>query len=180
MNEVYLIGGGTLARFIMDVMERHGGWKTSGIFDDMLEVGIKRHGAPVLGPIEAIAEKQYKTVMIAVGNPKFRRAMMERFPDKSYQPLVDPTAIISRGVIINKGTIIGPNCTILAESEIGKGACLLAQVNVNQNVRVGDYSLIGAGAIIGNDAVIGEGSHIGLGARIKLGQITDPWSDFNG
>ncbi len=172
---VYIVGGGTLSRFVIDILEsmKIG---VGGVYDDKYPGEKKVLGYAVLGKIEDVP-LDHKELVVAIGEPEERKRLMEMFKASghSFPLILHKTSFISRHAKIEEGAIIGPACNILAESKIGKGVCLLANVNINQNTRVGDYSLLGAGVNVGNNAVLHEGCHVGMSCVIPPDGIVNAW-----
>jgi acetyltransferase EpsM len=78
---------------------------------------------------------------------------------------------------IGKGVIIGPFTSVLNGSRIGQGCCILSHSNINQDVIMEDFCLVGAGTLIGNGVHIGEGCHLGLGSKIHLNRKLEAWTN---
>lgn len=179
--EVYIVGAGTLARFIIDIVESGNQFKISGFFDDGYPDIKNICGYEILGKFSDIDRHSVKNLTLGIGDPKFRKHFFEEKSAQGYRfpKLIHQSVILSKHCLIEDGVIIGPNSSVLNGSIIKKGSCILSHVNINQDIIIDPYCLIGAGVVIGNNAKIGEGAHLGLSTHIKLNQIIEPWTDYN-
>jgi len=173
--QVYIIGGGTLSRFVIDILESVE-IEIGGLYDDRYPDLKNVLGYSVLGKIEDVF-LDHKKLVIGIGEPEKRKSLFEKFSSRGhcFPVILHKTSFVSNHAKIEEGSIIGPACNILAESKVGKGACLLANVNINQNTLVGDYSLLGAGVNVGNNAVLNEGCHVGMSCVIPPDATVNAW-----
>ena len=74
---------------------------------------------------------------------------------------------------------MGPFTSILNNSRIGDGCCILSHVNINQSVVLEDFCLVGAGVLIGNGVSVGKGCHLSLGSKIPLNGRVKAWSYYD-
>ena len=169
MKEITLTGGGTLARFIIDIISRNNDYKIIGYFDDVS--GVLGKHIKYLGAINEAHHSPHKNTVIAIGNPIFRQKTYMSLKKRgfSFPNVIDKTALISNLATIQDSLILGPFSTVLADSKLGKGCCLMSYVNINQNTEIGDFCLIGAGTTFGNNVFLGEASHIGMSKTLPLG-----------
>jgi UDP-3-O-[3-hydroxymyristoyl] glucosamine N-acyltransferase len=74
--------------------------------------------------------------------------------------VIDPTAHLEDGVIVDPLAVIGPNVAIGAGTIIGAGAVIAADVRIGRDCNVGARSAIQC-ALIGNNVLIHPGCSIG-------------------
>lgn len=178
--KIYILGASTQGQFVMDIINSCPGLELGGFYDDRFP-GIRTvNGVDILGKIEDADFSLSKYLALGIGDPKIRKNIFE---EKKKEGFKFPSIIHSRTVIsstakIGEGVTVGPFSTVLYESIIYQGVCILSHVNINQNVSIGAFSLIGVGAIFGNRSRIGEGCHIGMGKIINPGMSIPPWTDF--
>lgn len=177
MKKIYIIGAGTLGCFIADIIESLEIFQVGGFFDDNYPKKDKALNYPIIGKINDI-KPQKINLAIGVGDPKFRKLIIEKeiLKGNFFPSIVHSSTVLSKYSKIEEGVILGPNSSVLNGSVIKRGACLLSHVNVNQDVEIGPFSLVGAGVVIGNNVVLGDGVHLGLGVKIKLNQKVPSWS----
>ena len=179
MEKVIIVGGGTLGRFVLEIVERINEMECVGFLDDSFDNVKRILGYPILGKVNQVDEFRDYHLTLGIGSPDYRQKTFGIWEQKGLKvaTIIDPTALISKRSIVNEGAIIGPFTTVLVDSEVGKGVCILSYVNINQNVQIGSYSLIGAASILGNDVEIGIGCHIGLGSKLMKGESLNDWEE---
>lgn len=175
---VFVLGGGTLGRFIADVAADRADIIVAGFFDDRFPSVDAIDGIPVVGRFADAQADRHHHLIIGVGEPKTRQQLFEQYQRAgfAFPSVVHPSAAISRHARIGDGVIIGPHCTVLSGSQIGTGGCLLSHVNINHDTIAHPWCLIGAGATIGNGVVLEEGCHIAMGAVITPAAVVAAWS----
>jgi acetyltransferase-like isoleucine patch superfamily enzyme len=181
VKKIHIIGSGTLAKLIVEIIESTDYFEVGGFFSDDFPHSVSVLGYPVIGKFSDISNFNSLSLAIGVGEPKFRKAIFERELKKghTFPPMVHSSVVLSRFSTIEQGVIIGPNSSVLNGSLVKHGSCVLSHVNINQDVIIDPYCLIAAGVVIGNNARIGEGAHVGLGIIIKKNQILKPWTYYS-
>ena len=179
MEKVYIIGAGTLGKFIVEIIESDAKFKVGGFYDDNFPEINSVFEYPVIGKTNEI-NSNHKLLAIAVGEPKYRKIIFEKGKTENhiFPALVHASVLYSKRCKIDEGVIIGPNSSVLTGSHVKTAACILSHVNINQDVIIEPFCLIAAGVIIGNNSILGEGCHIGMGSYIKLNQTVEPWYNF--
>lgn len=141
-------------------------------------------GLPILGDDEWALSQKGLSLIIANGNPKVRKSLIELYKDSYHQffSFIHPSNVIMDTVTYRGGTIVMPlcvimpkvkigkfchinmGCTIGHETEIGEGCIINHNAGISGKVKIGNNCLIGAGATIlenlsiGNDAIVGAGA----------------------
>jgi sugar O-acyltransferase (sialic acid O-acetyltransferase NeuD family) len=143
-------------------------------------------GVPVRGAVATLQPSEDLSVVVAIGNPFVKRAVLQRLPPGlRFATLVHPKAVLQDvasillepGVIVGAGSIlttaitvqrhslINLNCTIGHDVFIGEGCSLMPGAHVGGCVQLGHDVLVGSGANILN------GLHVGANARIGAGAV---------
>lgn len=175
MRRLLLIGGGGHCSSILDSVLSIGEYDDIGIVD---EVDSNIFGISVIGKdsdIPQLVKKGWNEAFITVGsigNAATRKKLYEMI--KSYNisvaTIIDPSAVIARGVGIKEGTYVGKNVVINSNSDIGICSIINTGAIIEHGCVVGDFSHISPGAILCGDVCIGKNSHIGAGVAIRQGQ----------
>lgn len=187
-NKLLLIGGGGHCHSVLDSVIASNEYDEIGIVDKSGSGSCL--GVSVMGTDDDIPElvkDGWNCAIVTVGsigNTKVRRRLFEMVRKLGLRmpSVVDPTAIIAKGVkinngcfvgkravinmgvsisdssIINTGSIIEHDCEIGAFVHISPGAVLCGQVKVGQDAHVGAGSVVRQGLVIGHSALIGAGS----------------------
>jgi len=179
--KVYIIGAGTLGRLILEIIESHENDEVGGFYDDGYPELKQVLGYEVIGKIADTNILVGENLAIGIGEPKYRKQIFEEKSNQGFifPPLIHSSAVISKYGTIEDGVIIGANSSVLNGSRVKKGSCILSHVNINQDVLIESFCLIGAGVTIGNNARLGEGCHIGMANHVMLKQIIEPWTYYN-
>jgi len=180
MKKINIIGSGTLAKLIVDILDSSEEYQVGGFYSDDFPSLKEVLGYPVLGKIDEISTDKSQYLAIGIGEPKYRKMFYEKYSSLGINlpSIIHKSVFISRFCIVEPGVLIGPNSSVLNGSRICKASCLLSHVNINQDVVLNPYCLIAAGVVVGNNAVLGEGCHIGLGSYVKLKQTIPPWTNY--
>lgn len=175
--KVILIGSGTLSKLVIDIFSFQNEFEIEGIFDDTYEKGTEVNGYSILGKIEDSFHYPIKNVVICIGNQKVKKGLYEKFSQHnfSFPNVIAHNAVISKNAKIENGCIIGFFTTILYDTYINKGTCVLNNVSINHNTKIKEFALIGVGVLIGNDVVLEEGVHISMGQIILPSKKIDSW-----
>lgn len=126
-------------------------------------------------PLETFTDQEFLDlkkdnyeVMIAVGDPKVRKQIIDKLSDRvKFFSYIHPTAIIGRDVEIGPGSYVGPLCVLTTNIKIGSHALLLRSNHVGHDTVVGDYLSLMGGAIISGNCTIGDRFFMGNNASVK-------------
>lgn len=111
-------------------------------------------GAKVVGTTNDLAELEtwYDNIVVAIGNPKVRLALIERIKaENSYQivSLVSPRAYISPTAQVKQGCIVEPMAVVQSRCVIGEGC------------------IISSGAVVNHASICGDGVHVDCNATVE-------------
>ena len=177
---IHILGAGVLTRLIIEVIESNPHMNVAGIYDDGYPNVENVFDYKILGKIDQINPQTPLNLAIGVGDPNFRKKIFleKQFKTCHFPTLIHRTALISKYSQIGKGVIIGPFTSVLNNSCIGDGCCILSHVNINQDVTIEKFCLIGSGSLIGNSVCMGEGCHLTLGSKVMLNESLVAWSVY--
>ena len=99
--------------------------------------------------------KQFQEAFVGIGNNKFRGELLARLEQEGFTipVLIHPTAYVSKGAVIGKGTVVEPMAIVNANSKIGIGC------------------IVSVGSIVDHDTVLEDCVHVNAGAICKAGSI---------
>jgi len=171
-KRVFIVGAGTLGKLIVEIIESTTEFEVGGFYDNNFPELQSVLAYPVLGILGDLTNSGKLSLAIGIGDPKFRKLIFEALSAEGHHfpVLSHSSSVLSKYSLIEDGVLIGPNSSILTGSRVQKGTCILSHVNINQDVQIEPFCLIGAGVIIGNNAKLGETCHIGLGQRVYLNE----------
>ena len=177
MKKIVLIGGGGLARILLDLIRSFTEYEIVGILDSQLKVGQVIEGVSVLGSDDLLSKlyaDNVKNACVAVGSIKAdnRRKMLyekARHIGFAMPTLIHSQAIISKNSRISEGVQILAGSIIQTGSSIGENVLIYSGTIVEHDCQLERNSHICPGAILSGGCIIGENSYIGAGATVIQG-----------
>lgn len=165
-----LAGGAIPDQLIRDVRALSEAQKSDVSFIDnkkyLPQLASTQAGACLVRPMLAARVPDVTAKLITTAPYHGFALVLKLFYPASFQPmvarpgpLVDPTAQIEEGVVIEVGAIIGP------EAQIGKGARIAAGAVIGARVTIGRDTYIGALATVAH-ALVGDRVIVHSGVRI--------------
>lgn len=172
--DILIIGGGSRAKVLMDLLEREGRHRVVGhLLDPAVPIEAPLD-LPALGRLEdlpAIADRlNVSQGIIAINDVGQRMAAVQRIhalmPAFTYVSAVDPAAIVSNGVQLGAGSVVLAGARIEPDVTIGEHAFIGARAVIGADSSLGSFSSVSAGATIGEACHVGSGSAIGMNAAL--------------
>lgn len=171
-RKLLLIGGGGHCRSVLDSAI------SSGIFDEIGIVDFTEGsilGIPVVGndnDIPALMKAGWNCAAIAVGSvgdTQLRRQLYEKLHGFGLKTvsIIDPTAMIARGVFIQDGCFVGKKAVINTQSVIGECAIINTGAIIEHDCKIGAFSHISSGAVLCGQVTVGDDTHIGAGSTVR-------------
>lgn len=173
-KKLAVIGAGGHARAIASLVKRIN-LSVDHFLDDNKELhGTLHEGILIKGSIDSYSDKF--TSFIGIGDNETRKKIADRCKGLTYKTLIHPSAIISEGVEIGKGTVIMAGAIIQPGSKIGDHVIVNSGVVVEHDCTLGDFSHIAANATLAGSCTLGEGAFIGINACVIEGKNVGAWS----
>jgi len=113
--------------------------------------------------------------IIAIGNNKIRKKVVDSFKGSISDAIIHNSAIISPNAIVEKGTVVMPNACVNSSTEIGKHCIINTASTIDHDCELGDYVHISPNVAIAGNVTIKEGTHIGIGAVVIPGIKIGKW-----
>jgi acetyltransferase EpsM len=176
---LFLFGAGGHARSVYEVVARQESYEIVTVLDDAPERVPEFRGLEVLAgrrTLPELAETGPRNGFIAIGDNGVRRTLTHLVEEAglSLVALVDPGAIVARGVEIGAGTVVMPGVVINVGATVGRNVILNTACTIDHDCRIGDYAHISPGVHISGECEVGSGVHIGIGAsvlqRVQIGE----------
>ncbi|HEL2295526.1 TPA: acetyltransferase [Streptococcus suis] len=181
MKKLAIIGASGHGKVVADIAEKNG-YKEIVFLDDHSTGECA--GYPIVGTSQCVEELTDFEFIIAIGNNKIRASKQCLLPQDRIATLIHPSAVISRRVVVNAGTVIMAGAVVNSDVTIGRGSiintassvdhdCIIGDfvhvsvgAHVAGTVSVSDYAWIGAGAVVSNNIQIGNDVFIGTGSVV--------------
>lgn len=184
-----LVGAGGLAREVLATVRAGGsavdadsGWAVAGFLDDdPARHGRLIDGLPVLGGVDAIADRPDAYVVICTASTRdqgSRKRITERLglPPERYATIVHPAASVARGTEIGAGSVLMANVVVTAPQEIGSHAVVMPHVTITHDDEIADFVTFASRVALSGSVTVGEGAYLGSGALIREGLKIGAWA----
>lgn len=176
MEEILIIGAGGFGREVLwtinDCNQIKKKYSVIGFIDDDKLLHDKTiDEIPVLGGLEWF-DNNYKksfSCIIAVGNSIQRKKIVKQLEKNNltYTNIIHPTAICSKLVTIEEGTVIQAGSILTVNIKIGKHVHVNIDSTIGHDSNIGDYVTINPGVHINGKTRIGNLVNIGSGVVMK-------------
>ncbi len=165
---ITLYGASGHAKVIIDIIKSNNE-SINHIMDDNENID-QLIGYPVLKPCETMCEN----VIIAIGDNKIRKRIVEKLSATYSKAIIHSSAVIGSDTVIGDGTVIMARVVINTDAKIGTHCIINTASIIEHDAVIGDFVHISPGAIITGNVIVGNGSQIGAGAivlpNIKIGK----------
>ncbi len=150
-KKLLIVGAGIYAVVASEIAADMGLFDKIDFVDDMKKETPT--GSKVIGTTDdlTVLATNYDSIVVAIGNPKVRLAMLERIKaETSYQivSLVSPRAYISPSAQVKQGCIVEPMAVVQSGCVIGEGC------------------IISAGAVVNHASICFDGVHVDCNATV--------------
>lgn len=171
--DVVLLGAGSQARLLLELMEAADIGPIAGIIDDDPALqGTKIEGIEVIGTMDKLhmlsRVHRIHRAVIAVGNNELRRKLAEvaRAAGLRLPVVKHPSAVVARTAIIGEGTVIMAGSVVGSHTRIGELSIINTKASIDHDCMIGDGVHIASGATITGNVTIGNGVLVGAGVTI--------------
>lgn len=170
---VVVFGARSLARVLLELMDRAGICPIAGLVDDDPQLhGTKVDGIPVLGSVERVAplirvHRIHRAVIAVMDNPSRRRlAEYARSLGLRLPVLIHPAAVVSPTAHLSDGTVVMAGAIIGAHAHVGELGIINTRAVVDHDCMLGDHVHVGQGATLAGNVTVGNEVLIGAGATL--------------
>jgi sugar O-acyltransferase (sialic acid O-acetyltransferase NeuD family) len=173
-KHILLIGGGGHCKACIDVIERTGSFRITGIVDHSDRLGQRVLGYPIIGSDNDLSDliRTYESFLIAIGQIKSaepRIRLFETLKSLGAEPavIVSPTAYVSPHARLGEGTIVMHQAFVGPDAVVGRNCIVNNKAHLEHDANVGDHCHIATNAIVNGGVVVGSRTFIGSNAVIK-------------
>ena len=166
-HSVVIIGASGQGKVVADIIQRRGD-QVVGFLDDNQELPDQFMGFPVLGTVDQYQNYLDKEFVVAIGNAKIRKSIVQKIGNQKWYTAIHPTAVISQmNTVVEEGTVVMANVVINAGARIGKHCIINTGAIVEHDNCLQDYVHISVGAKLAGTVSVGTGTWIGVGACVS-------------
>lgn len=178
MRPVVIVGYGGFGREVY-WLAKDCGREVKGFLDDTVSAGV--HGRyHVLGSTKDAAQHSEADLVVAVGNPRIRKAVvtkLERIADPKFATLVHPSVLMDfPSVTIGEGSLICAGCVGTVDFTIGKHVIVNLKCTLAHDDVIGDFVTIAPLVAISGGVILRNGVEVGTGASIRQGVVMEEGS----
>lgn len=180
MKELYIIGTGSQARYVIENLKDSREYHVKGLIDienkknkGQIVNGIMTVG--FIGEVEKIIAKD-SFLIVAYGDNSKKEKIVKDLLEKEYKfgKAISKESYISKGVEIGEGSIINPNVTIMPNARIGNHVIIHSGAVIEHDNVMGDFVNIAPGVHTAGNVRVGKRSYLYTGVnvvpKIKIGE----------
>jgi acetyltransferase EpsM len=160
-QRIVIVGAGSQGAIVADILER-AGTPAIGFVDDT-------PGKNVLGTIDDLRTVAHDAIIVAIGDNRLRRGLVERLANERLATAIHPFTSIAPSARIGDGSMISAGAIVSPNAVIGRGVILNTKASVDHDSVVGDFAHISLGSTIGANVRIGDETLIAPGATVVSG-----------
>lgn len=171
MRPIIIVGYGGFGREVY-WLARDCGREVRGFLDDEVTPGdYDRYR--VLGSIWHAGQHQDADFVVAIGNPRVRKAVVTRISSGRgvrFATLIHPSVLMDfSSVTIGQGSVICAGCVGTVDFKIGDHVIVNLKCTLAHDDVIGDFVTIAPLAAISGDVTLQNGVEVGTGASIRQG-----------
>ena len=160
-KKIYIAGSGGLAKEVNSLfLANSREFVFAGYLDEV------RENCDSSKNIFPIGSFKPNAVVVAIGDPKLKARLRDRFGDAYFPALIHERAIVTDAQI-GRGSIIFPNVTLTANNVIGSFCTIYQNCSVSHDTVIGGYCNITPGVDIAGRCKIGSHVYLGIGSSIS-------------
>jgi sugar O-acyltransferase (sialic acid O-acetyltransferase NeuD family) len=160
-QRIVIVGAGSQGMIVADILEC-AGTPAIGFVDDT-------PGKNVLGTIDDLRTIDHDAIIVAIGDNRVRRAIVERLSGERLATAIHPFTSIAKSARIGEGSMISAGAIVTPRAVIGRSVILNTKTSVDHDTIIGDFAHVSAGGTVGALARIGEETLIAVGATVATG-----------
>ena len=168
-----LIGFGGHAKVLLDIARLNGLSINSLYDDDIQKKNLFYNSIEIKVPVDYAINDN---TIIAVGNNHIRKNICVKASNAKWSSIIHPSAIISKDVFIDEGTVIMAGVVIQPGSTIGRHCIINTGACIDHDCIIEDFVHVAPKAALAGGVMIGEGSLIGIGSSIVPNVKVGKWS----
>lgn len=167
VKEVIVLGAGGHAKVVISTLLELN-FQIKGVLDDdPNKWNQKVLNIPVLGPIELLKSGNFEQGIIAIGDNKTRKEIVEKYNGFCrWISIIHPFSYVHPSVEIGDGSVIFAGAVIQPEVIIGKYVIINTSASVDHDCKIEDFVHIAPGVHLAGGVLVGEGSLLGVGSSI--------------
>lgn len=169
-----IAGSGGLGLELFDYLHGEaadGGPKVAGFIDDRPGAVPDGIALPYLGPIKQFRPAPHQAVLVAIGSPAARQAVLAWMLEHgiAVPSYIHGTALVSPCSTLGVGALVLPYTVISRNAIVEDGVVANVFCGIGHGSRVGACSVLSPYAVLNGDTAIGPGCFLGTRATLYPG-----------
>lgn len=172
-KEILIIGSGSQARYVIDILKSHKNLTIAGLVDIESDsrVGKNINGFSILSTYRKFTTKYSPRryhVIVAYGLNSTKKKIALELAKKGFKfvSAISSLASVSPSAQIGEGCIINPFAVVMPNAEIGDHVILHSHCVVEHDNKIESYSNLAPGVTLAGRVHVGEGATIYTGATV--------------
>jgi len=166
-KELVVLGAGGHSKVVISTLLELG-FKIKGILDDdQNKWGNEVFGIPIIGPLELIRSGNFTQAIVAIGDNRIRKEIVERFEGFcEWVTVVHPFSFVHSSVVIGEGTVVFAGVVIQPDVKIGRHSIINTGVTIDHDCKIGDFVHLAPGVNLAGGVNIEEGAFLGVNSSV--------------
>lgn len=132
-------------------------------------------GYQISGNFSKLSLTSIRELIFAIGNNRIRHRLATKLKVK-FGIVVHPSAVISKGIQIGRGSVIMAGVVVNADAKIGMHTILNTSCSVDHDCVIEDFVHLSPKVALAGSVFVGEGTHVGIGAVVIQGIKIGKWA----
>lgn len=173
---VTILGAGGHAKVVVSTLIS-ANIKINKILDDNPDKwGSHIFGIEVTGPLSEPGQSSVERAIVAIGDNKTRKRIVEIFQYSQWVSVIHPDAYVHPSVRLGKGTIVFAKAAIQPDTVIGDHCIINTGSTIDHDCRIGNYVHISPGVNLAGEVCFEEGVFCGIGGKAITGITVGRWA----
>jgi len=175
LRRLFIVGAGGFGReleaWLGRTPEGERDWRIEGFLDDNPDaLAGCPSDYPVIARLDSFRFSAEDLVVLAVSRPQAKRAVVERLEGRvEFLTFLAPDLVTGKGVRIGRGSVVGMNCMLTTNVEVGEFVTINCHSSIGHDSRIGAYASLMGHAMVSGKCRLGEDAYLGAGATLIQG-----------
>jgi len=187
-KNLVILGGKGLGTSVALVAETELQYRILGFINDEIPEGefiLKKNRYRVLGSQQCLdqylQDDSNLFVNCYVGMSLSRSLFYERMealnlPEEKIVSIISSRSVIDPTATISKGAVVEPHCYVGPQAKLGKCARIRTGTYLGHDSELGEYATVAMGTTIGGESNIGRAAYIGMGVTLRESTSVGPFA----
>ncbi|MFZ5753337.1 MAG: acetyltransferase [Bacillota bacterium] len=169
MSGLIIVGAGGHSKVVYDAAREMGLWDRYLFVDGGLAQDSFL-GWPLVKSLNDsnVVREDYKDLVVAIGSNQVRHKLLMQYAEQGFNlPVIKhPTAYISRGAVVQPGTVVLAQAAVNYSAQIGLGCIVNTSASIDHDCQLGCGVHLSPGVRLAGGVKIGNFSWVGIGSSV--------------